>query len=231
MIPKKIHYCWFGRSELPAKAKKCIASWKKYCPDYEIIEWNEDNFDVCQNPYTAYTYNEKKYAFLSDYARLRIIHDEGGIYFDVDVEVVRPLDDLLVHEAFFGFETKEYINTGLGFGARKEHVAIKQMLQEYNPLLDGKHGVIGCPKLNTHALMKLGMEQNGEMQIVSGAAVFPIQFFNPYDDPTGRLNRTKETYSIHWFAKSWMSKGRILRSWLMKPIHRIMGVKVFEKGR
>lgn len=117
MIPKKIHYCWFGRKELPEKAKKCIASWKKYCPDFEIIEWNEDNIDVYQNPYTTYTYDNKRFAFLSDYLRLLIVYKEGGIYFDVDVEVVRSIDELLENQAFFGFETKDYINTGLGFGA------------------------------------------------------------------------------------------------------------------
>ena len=114
MIPKKIHYCWFGKNELPTKAKKCIASWKKYCPDYEIVEWNEDNYDVHQNAYTTYTYDNKKFAFLSDYARLQIILREGGIYFDVDVEVVRSLDELLRYPAFFGFETEEYVNTGVG---------------------------------------------------------------------------------------------------------------------
>lgn len=100
MIPKKIHYCWFGRKELPEKAKKCIASWKKYCPDFEIIEWNEDNIDVYQNPYTTYTYDNKRFAFLSDYLRLLIVYKEGGIYFDVDVEVVRPIDELLENQAF-----------------------------------------------------------------------------------------------------------------------------------
>ena len=109
MIPKKIHYCWFGRKELPEKAKKCIASWKKYCPDFEIIEWNEDNIDVYQNQYTTYTYDNKRFAFLSDYLRLLIVYKEGGIYFDVDVEVVRPIDELLENQAFFGFETKDYI--------------------------------------------------------------------------------------------------------------------------
>ena len=119
MIPKKIHYCWFGRGELSAKAKKCIKSWKKYCPDYEIIEWNEDNFDVNQNEYTKKVYAEKKYAFLSDFARLKIIYEQGGIYLDVDVEVVKSFDDLLSSKAYFGFESNEYANTGAGFGAEK----------------------------------------------------------------------------------------------------------------
>ena len=109
MIPKKIHYCWFGRGEKPKLAKKCIESWKKYCPDYEIVEWNEDNFDINQNEYTKYCYNNKKFAFLSDYARLMVVYKEGGIYFDTDVEVVRSFDDLLNNKAFVGFETDEYV--------------------------------------------------------------------------------------------------------------------------
>lgn len=229
MIPKKIHYCWFGKNELPKKAKKCIASWKKYCPDYDIIEWNEDNFDVNQNPYTVYTYANKKYAFLSDYARLQIIYNEGGFYFDVDVEIVRPLNELLEHRAFFGFETEKYVNTGIGFGAEKKNDIVYEMLKEYDILLDGTKGTIGCPILNTKALLKKGLVLNGKKQIVEDIVVYPVAYFNPYDDPTGRLNLIKETYSIHWFAKSWMSKSKIIRSEIMKPIHRIFGVNIFRR--
>ena len=117
MIPKIIHYCWFGRAPLPDKAKKCIESWRKHCPDYTILEWNEDNFDIRQNGYTEMCCKEKKYAFLADYARLQIIENEGGFYFDVDVELVRSLDPLCSEHAFFAFETDRMIATGLGFGA------------------------------------------------------------------------------------------------------------------
>ncbi len=229
MIPKKIHYCWFGKNMLPAKAIHCIESWRKHCSEYEIIEWNEDNYDVYQNPYTTYVYNSKKFAFLSDYARLQIILKEGGLYFDVDVEVVRSLDELLVHNAFFGFETKEYINTGVGFGAEAENPIVACMLREYDQLLDGKHGTIGCPILNTRALLNHGLKLNGEKQDIDGAAIYPIQYFNPYDDPTGVLNKTEETFSIHWYAKSWMNKKTIIRSTLTKPIHRFLGKDFFKK--
>lgn len=231
MIPKKIHYCWFGRNELPSKAVRCIESWKKYCPDYEIIEWNEDNYDVYQNPYTAYTYDNKKFAFLSDYARLQIILLEGGIYFDVDVEVVRSLDELLTHKAFFGFETREYINTGVGFGAEANHPIVASMLSEYDTLLDGKHGTIGCPILNTQALLKYGLKQNGIKQVIDETVIYPIQCFNPYDDPTGRLNMTSDTYSIHWFAKSWMSKGTRVRSQCTRVLHRFWGTELFKRKK
>ena len=228
MIPKKIHYCWFGNNELPKKARECIASWKKMCPDYEIIEWNENNFDVYQNPYTAYTYENKKYAFLSDYARLFIIYNEGGFYFDVDVEIVRSIDDLIKHKVFFGFETDEYINTGVGFGAEIHQPIIRDMLDEYDSVISGKNGTIGCPILNTAALVKNGFKTNGVMQEIEGIVVYPSEYFNPYDDPTGKLRRTENTYSIHWFAKSWMSKREILISNLVKPLHRIFGTDCFK---
>ena len=228
MIPKTIHYCWFGRGEKPALAQKCIASWKKFCPDYEIIEWNEDNFDVAMNGYTRMCYEQRKYAFLSDYVRLFVVERQGGIYFDTDVELLRPVDDLLAHPAWFGFESSEYVNTGVGFGAEAGNPAVRAMLAEYEPLLDGAQGVIGCPTLNTQALVKQGLKRDGACQNIGCAVVYPAEYFNPYDDPTGRLNRTKNTYSVHWYAKSWLSKGAVLRSKLTKPFHRVFGTKCFE---
>lgn len=230
MIPKKIHYCWFGRGEKSKLAKRCIESWKKYCPNYEIIEWNEDNFDINQNEYTKMAYTEKKYAFLSDYVRLVTVYQNGGIYFDVDVEVVKSIDDLLDNPAFFGFETDKFVATGLGFGAEKGNPIVKTMIDEYDQLIDGKHGTIGCPILNTKALQKHGLVLNGEKQKLDYATVFPIPFFNPYDDPTGRLNKTENTYSIHWYGKSWLDKKTIIRSKLMKPIHRIFGKGFFRRN-
>lgn len=231
MIPKKIHYCWFGKGELSTTAKKCIKSWKKYCPDYEIIEWNEDNFDIHQNEYTRKVYAEKKYAFLSDYARLKIVYEQGGIYLDVDVELVKSFDDLLDNDAYFGFETKEFINTGVGFGAKKGSIAIKTLLDEYDQLLDGTKDVIGCPMLNTEGVIKLGLKRNGQLQKLAECTVYPVEYFNPYDDPTGRLNKTKNTHSIHWYAKSWMDKKSIIRSKLTQPLHRIFGIDFFRKKR
>lgn len=230
MIPKTIHYCWFGRGEKPKLAQKCIASWKKYCPDYEIIEWNEDNFDLDTNPYTRWCYDNRKYAFLSDYARLMIVGEYGGFYFDTDVELVKSLEPLRQHSAVFGFENDAFVNTGEGFGAEAGNAVVAAMREEYAPLLDGTHGTIGCPRLNTQALLRLGLMQNGAYQEVAGAAVYPADYFNPYDDPTGTLTKTKNTYSIHWYGKSWMSKGTVLRSRLMKPVHRVLGSKLFNRG-
>lgn len=222
MIPKIIHYCWFGRGEKPKLAQKCIASWKKYMPDYEIIEWNEDNFDVNTIAYIKICYEKKNYAFLTDYLRLLIINEYGGLYFDTDVEAVRSFDNLLNCGAFFGFETNKYVNTGEGFGAEAGHLVVRQMLKEYEPFLDGLHGTIGCPHLNTEALLKFGLKQNGQLQNLGDATVYPAEYFNPYDDATGILKKTENTYSIHWYGKSWMDKKIVLRSKLSKPIHRFL---------
>lgn len=233
MIPKKIHYCWFGGNEKPEKAKKCIASWKKYCPDYEITEWNEDNFDVNQNEYTCRCAEEKKYAFLSDYARLVIVEEYGGIYFDTDVEVIRSIDELLDREAFFGFENEEFVNTGVGFGAIPHQKAVVLMKEAYSELLDGTKPFTSCPALNTKALLPAGLQRNGKQQMVAGAEIFPVEYFNPYDDTTGRLKKTQNTYSIHWYSKSWLSKKDIIRSKITQPFHRIFGVDCFRwlKGK
>ena len=231
MIPKIIHYCWFGRGEKPKLAQKCIASWKKFCPGYEIIEWNEDNFDINRNGYTRMCYAQKKYAFLSDYVRLLVVAERGGLYFDTDVELLKEPDALLEHSAYFGFEDNNHVNTGMGFGSEAGNPAVLAMLEQYAPLLNGDQGVIGCPKLNTLALLNHGLVLNGQWQDLGIAVVYPAEYFNPYDDPTGRLNKTQNTVSIHWYSKSWLSTGAILRSKIMKPIHRIFGKDTFRRFR
>lgn len=231
MIPKVIHYCWFGHSEKNNKVKKCIESWKKHCPDYQIIEWNESNCNIDDNPYLKMCYENKKYAFLTDYLRLQIIYQNGGLYFDTDVELVKTFDDLLQYSAFFGFETNEYVNTGEGFGVEAGNSIVKQMLDEYDILLDGRNGTRGCPILNTNALLKFGLIQNGKKQIIENAIIFPSDYFNPYDDPTGVLTLTDNTYSIHWYGKSWMDKKTILRSKLTKPLHRFQKWIKKAKGK
>lgn len=231
MIPKKIHYCWFGRGPKPKLAQKCIASWKKYCPDYEIIEWNEDNFDVNMNGYTRMCLAEKKYAFLSDYARLVVVAEHGGFYFDTDVELIRSPDKLRAHDAFFGFETPEFVASGLGFGSIAHGIAIEAMLHEYESFLDGNHGVVVCPKLNTQALKRLGLCQDGSLQEFSNSVIYPPDWFNPYESATGRLNCTENTVSIHWYSASWMSPKQKLRKMISTPLHRILGVDFFRRQK
>lgn len=234
MIPKTIHYCWFGRGEKPALTKKCIESWHKFCPDYEIVEWNEDNFDLDSNGYTRYCYANRKWAFLSDYVRLAVIQDRGGIYFDTDVELLKSPDGLLEYGAFYGFETADMVNTGHGFGAEAAHPTVEAMLEQYRALQPDEQGaypLIPCPTLNTAALERFGLRLDGTRQNLVGAEILPVDYMNPYDEPTGRLTKTKNTLSIHWYNKSWISPGLKLRSMLTRPFHRIFGKDCFEKLR
>lgn len=226
MIPKIIHYCWFGGKPLPKLAVKCKKSWEKFFPDFEIKEWNETNYDVNATPYTKYCYEHGLWAYLSDYVRLDVVEREGGLYFDTDVEVVKkPVNLLETCHAYFGWETSEYINTGLGFAAEVHHPAVKAMLARYDGLVvNGKYQydkMQGCPQLNTKALLSFGLMQDGSYQVVCNAAILPVDYMCPFKDATGELVITKNTISIHWFSKS--PHGRIL-AWRMKltrPLHRL----------
>lgn len=234
MIPKKIHYCWFGGKEKPKLVKKCIASWKKYCPDYEIIEWNEDNFDLNKNEYVKYCYKNKKWAYLSDYVRLDVVGEYGGLYFDTDVEAIKSFDDLLCYDAFYGFENEQYVASGLGFGSVAQHKTILAMLEEYYKLEFDQNGdliFIGCPILNTKALSDLGLKKNGQLQNICGAEILPITYLNPYENSTGRLNVQKDTHSIHWYAKSALDWKTKVRSRITQPLHRIFGEECLKRLR
>lgn len=150
-IPKVIHYCWFGRGQKSELIQRCIASWRKYCPDWEIIEWNEDNFDVNFCPYAAKAYKEKRYGFLTDAVRLKIIYEHGGIYLDTDAELINYIDDLLDNRAWFAYGTDNEINTGSGFGAEKGHPFILTMLEAYLRL-NAKSRYIVCTERDTKTL-------------------------------------------------------------------------------
>lgn len=210
MIPKKIHYCWFGGNKLTPLAENCIKSWKKFFPDYEIIEWNESNFDVNYNAYTKEAYESKKWAFVSDVARLDIIYNYGGIYFDVDVEVIKNFDFLGTCDGYMGFESKSYVNTGLGFAAKPKNKIIKRMLDDYKNIhfIDekGNMNLIACPVRNTETLIKLGLEPNGTMQKISKIIIFPQDYFASKDCLTGVIKLTDNSYSIHQFDGSWLPK-------------------------
>ena len=228
MSPKTIHYCWFGRGEKPKLAQKCIASWKKFCPDYEIVEWNEDNYDVNGTAYTRHCYENKKWAYLSDYVRLDIVYQHGGVYFDTDVEVISSLDWLLNNEAFVALEDAQTVATGLGFGAIKGNKYIKAMMGQYDFARQEDVFVTGCPDLNTNAIQQFGIHLDGSLQKKDGLLILPVEYMNPYDDPTGRLTITDKTVSIHWYSKSALSKKSVLRSNLTRPVHRIFGVDCFK---
>lgn len=212
MIPKIIHYCWFGRSPKPENVLKCINSWKKYCPDYQLIEWNEDNFNVSECPnYVVDAYNNKKWAFATDYIRLKVVFEHGGIYFDTDVELLKKIDKLLMYNAFFGFEDSKYINTGLGFGAVKGLNVLKKMMDAYESLAfildNGSLNQETCPVINTKILLQHGLVQNGKKQILNeNIVILPSIYMCPINYETGIMKKSCKTISIHWFDATWMSK-------------------------
>lgn len=214
MIPKTIHYCWFGGKPLPPLAEKCIASWEKYCPDYEIIEWNEKNYDISSAPlYVRQAYEAKKWGFVPDYIRLELIYNYGGIYLDTDVEIVKPIDDLLNLKGYAGFESDTCVNFGLGFGAEKGNKTIKYLMDSYldKPFLkeDGTPDITASPIINTLSLNKLGLVSNGQKQTVDGFVYFSSDYLCPKSLYTGKITMTSNTFSIHHFDGSWLSEEMI----------------------
>ena len=134
MIPKVIHYCWFGGKKIPLEFRRYMKSWRKFCPDYEIREWNESNFDVFAHPFTKSAYEAKAWAFVSDYARLKVVYEHGGIYLDTDVELLKSFDELLMEQGFAGMERPGVVALGLGFGAEPKHPLIKEFMEYYENL-------------------------------------------------------------------------------------------------
>lgn len=242
MIPKKIHYCWFGGNELPVSAKKCINSWKKYFPDYEIIQWDESNYDIKKNTYIREAYEAKKYAFVSDYARFDVLYQQGGIYFDTDVEVIKSFDDILKIGSYMGCEVDGnddenrvsiLINPGLGMAAPKGLKIYKEILDYYDKqnFLDfnGNINTTTVVTRTTAILLKRGLKNSSKIQKVEGITIYPKIYFNPRNNNTGVLEKTDKTHSIHWYSQSWVSSKERLRSKITRPIHRMFGENCFEK--
>ena len=234
MIPKIIHYCWFGHNPLPESAQKCIASWRKFFPDYEIKEWNEDNFDVNSIPYTREAYEEKKYAFVSDYARFWILYKYGGLYFDTDVEVIKPMDEIVKRGAFMGIEKgaslngKPMVAPGLGLGVEAGHPFYKRMLDYYNQmsflLADGSLNTHTIVKYTTLQLYAHGMLAKANLQCVDGIWIYPEDVFCPMDSTNGIISITDNTVSIHHYDCSWLDHHTIrFRLHLLKnAINRLL---------
>lgn len=198
-IPKVIHYCWFGGKPLPKSARDCIASWKKFCPDYQIVEWNESNFDVNELQYTKEAYENKMWAFISDYVRLKVIYDYGGIYMDTDVELIRPLDSFLNYPGFMGFENGTMVASGLGFGAVKGHPVVQALMNDYRGI---SFDQTPCPNRNTACLCTLSLTPDGTRQTVCGMEIFPPEYFAPLNWETGKITVTDKTCSIHHYHGS-----------------------------
>jgi mannosyltransferase OCH1-like enzyme len=222
MIPKIIHYCWFGRNRLSPLMFKCIASWRKFLPDYQIIEWNEDKFDVDTIPYTKEAYSKKKYAFVSDYVRFYVLYHYGGIYLDTDVEVLMSLNPLLNHKMFSGFESSDRVAPGLILGAEKHQNFIKCMIDGYNNRsFINRDGSLNCETVvsyMTEALLDKGLVLNGEYQVVADFTIYPMEFFSPKSLETGKLNITENTYSIHHYAASWRGKRYKIKRFIYERI-------------
>lgn len=209
MIPKIIHYCWFGNADKPKLFYKCYSSWKKYCKDFKIIEWNGNNFDIRSAPlYVQQAYHEKKWAFVTDYVRLKVVYEYGGVYLDTDVELKKHIDKLLTYTAFFGFEDQNNVATGLGFGAVPKYSLVKEMMEDYNSILfvlpDGTFDTTPCPERNTKILIKKGLRLNDSIQIIDdNVLILPSIYMCPIDYHTGHYRRSLKTISVHWFSASW----------------------------
>lgn len=231
MIPKKIHYCWFGRGKKPKLALKCIESWKKYAPEYELIEWNEDNFDIHCCPYVTEAYERKKYAFVTDFVRLYAIYTQGGVYMDTDVEIVRSIDEFLENHAFSGFESTQYVPTGI-MASDQGLPIVKELLDYYKERhfvsADGTMDLkTNCVSI-TEIMLSHGLILNGQKQTIEDFTFYPADYFCPFENETGKLNKTANTAAIHWFNKSWLPESVRTRSKITRLFHGLFGVNCFR---
>lgn len=234
MIPKKIHYCWFGRGEKSKLYKECIESWKKYYPDFEIIEWNEDNFDINCNHYVKEAYDNKKYAFVSDFARLKILYEHGGIYFDTDVEVLKRIPDKILKTGYFAKEQSSEIQTGLGFAVHPKNKVVKYMMDDYKKIHFIKKGVMDiepCPKRNTRSLLKRGYIIDENNSFLEDVPIFEREYFCGYDIFNNHYIISDKTYTVHHYSGSWLSKNEQVKAKIRKKISKIIGKSNYEKLR
>lgn len=224
-IPRKIHYCWFGRSPIPDRFLEYMESWRKYCPDYEFILWNEDNYDITKNKYMRQAYEAKKWGFVPDYARMDIVYNHGGIYLDTDVELLRNLDDLLGYEFFCGFEHRQLVAFGLGFGSVRQNPLLKKCLDYYDKLEFIRNGVLNLvpsPQYQTATLKEAGFVMNGQYQEKNGCVIFPQSVlcagaYSPYKPPA------PHTHSIHHFEATWRSEDTPFK------VHVQQNIEIFKR--
>lgn len=232
MIPKIIHYCWFGENELPKEYQEYITGWKKLCPDYEIIEWNESNYDVDQVPYTAQAAKAKKWSFVSDYLGFDVVYRYGGIYLDTDVELIKTLDQILENDAFFAIEENENgaeVAPGLGFGAKKGHPLLKKLRDMYNEIdfikADGSLNMVAIPVYTTKMLEKLGFKRENSLQKLDDVTIYPTPYFAPMDFLTGKIKLTNETISIHHYSALWQTPTNLKHIAKIRQNNRRFGKK------
>lgn len=239
MIPKVIHYVWVGGNPLTPLAERCIESWKKYCPDYEIKQWNETNFDINSNQYCREAYESKKWAFVSDYIREKVLYEHGGIYMDTDVEVIKSLDKFLKHPAFSGFENDTMIPTGI-MACEKGNLWMKNLLSYY----DNRFFIISNGKFdlttNVESITKITKKMypnlvlDGELKELDNVVFYPKDYFCPIDYETKECILTKNTHTIHHFSGSWKERPTFIQKFKQKIkiiIKLIIGKKNTERIR
>ena len=240
MIPKKIHYIWLGGNPLPEMVVKCVESWKKYCPDYEIIRWDESNLNIDINQYCRQAYDAKKYAFASDVLRYYVVHQHGGIYLDVDVELIKPLDNLLNNKAFMGFEmgNELCVNPGLILGAEKNNKLLGEMLNRYqNDSFIDDNGIINyetiCTKTTNHLVKNYGLQVENKVQDLGEVVVYSTDYFCPLNSCTKEnVYQNENTYSKHLYLASWVPKLTLwqkMKRFCKNVLKKIIGVKNYEK--
>lgn len=234
-IPKIIHYCWFGGKEKPKKVKQCIESWHKYLDGYEFMEWNEKNFDVNCNCYVAQAYKEKKYAYVSDYARIKALYEYGGIYMDTDVEVLKSYDDILNNNCILGFEEENYIATSF-MAVTPNHKLIKEFIDRYENLQfyneSGDLDLTTNVQRLTSILENKGLVRNGLYQVIENDInIYPQEYFSPYDYGNCIYNNTENTYCIHHFIVSWLPWTIKVKKVIKKFIIPIIGKNNMNKIR
>ena len=206
VIPKMIHYCWFGNHGMSENEMRCVESWKKFCPDYEIIEWNEHNYDCKKKRYLKEVYEYGHYSAVSSYARFEILNEMGGIYLDTDVEIVKNIDELLRLPAYMGFEMSDVVNTGHGFGGVKGNPIYREVVEYYDSMSHfnerGEFHYTSCPIITTRVLEKHGLAVDGSLQKIDDITILPNEYF----DPVMQIP-VKNTYSIHRYSSLWSLKG------------------------
>lgn len=239
MIPKRIHYCWFGGKPLDQLGEKCLKSWKKYFPDYEIIRWDESNVDLNSCQYIKDAYAEKKWAFVSDYIRFKMLYEYGGVYFDTDVEVVRSFEDILLKGAYMGCEQTDLskgmrVAPGLGFAAEPGHPLIKEIIEHYeSSSFYNDDGTINVQdtivERTTKVLRRHGLKDTMDMQEVAGLTIYPTDYFCPIHGDSHQLRMTENTRSIHHYAASWVSPRSRFNIKAFAFLCRLLGVETATK--
>ena len=236
MVPKIINYCWFGGSKLPESVKSNIKSWRKYCPDYEIKRWDETNYDINKNKYVHAAYCSKKFAFLTDYVRLDVIYNHGGVYLDTDVELLKSLDKICARGPFMAFEQAGRINTGIGFAAEPGNAFIEENKEYYEnrDFTNKKNQFVPeiCVKITTELLIKHGLiYKNNSTQIVDDINIYPTEFFSPILMGTNKLKLTTNTYGIHHYESSWYSGSQFRKklNYHLIPIKQFIKYNILDK--